>query len=264
MSFVDKLLSEQISLTLVHQAFESKNLTVGSSAMSFAKTDAEQSYGASIFAAFPRSYQDQLIREFAEVAAVAASVGHVDISQAGLRKYYLNHESSFVEICASHISSSSAAAAAAVSAKLAAGMPFTEAVSRYSTDTATASKGGAIGCAPASQYVQALGKTAAGKITSLKTGEVSKPFSLSANDYEIVKVTSRKQETFAQAKAQIRSQLLANTGTAINKYVAHLGASAEIRVNPSYGKAVVTKGQLSVVPPTSPTSSVIGLSKPGG
>lgn len=252
-AFVDQMLMEQISFALIHQAVVARHLSVDKSSLAMARIAAERtSGGASVFAKFPRWYQDLVTRQYAEVGILEASVAHIGIGSARLRSYYDTHRSSFVEICSSEIVSGTQAASNQVKAKVLAGMPFAAAAAKYSTDSATAAQGGRVGCAYKLAYGQAFGPSIAGQISSLPTGQVVGPTQM-ANGWILLEATSKTPVNFAQAEPGVRSLLLTQNAPVFSSFFAGQMARAAITVNPLYGKVVRRQGNVTIAPPQAPS-----------
>lgn len=266
--FVDEVLSRQISFVLIHRQVMARHLAVTASDLALARTDVADSVGGPrVFAAFPKSYQDTLVRESAELTALEASLGQTQVGEAALRRYYDAHRADFRDICASIIVVGTRAQAAQVRAEVAKGANFAALAASVSQDPTTRASGGQVGCGPPAAYASRYGGAMAAAVQGLTTGQVGQPVGTPAG-WVLPEVTSVVQLSFAQATPEIRATLLGPSSSVALRYLHHLQASAHVTVDPRYGRFSSAGGSFGVVPPTPPPSQDLvlpnGTGSPGG
>ena len=252
-SFVDKVLQRRITFDLIKQALKKSGMKIGSDQITIGTALAISSYGgSSIFDAFPKSYQLEIVDDYAALITIEGSLTKTDFSLASLQSYYNSHMSSYVNICAAHILSTTASAANAILAKLNSGSSLPVLARTSSADSTTAQNGGYIGCALPSQFSSSFGASFASEIT---TGPVNKPLPIVAvgSGYSIPFVTSRTQLSFSQSLAAIATTKLGSTGGAVvNAFVAGAAKSANVSVNPQYGTFTASVSGLNITAPSTP------------
>ena len=136
----------------------------------------------------------------------------------------------------------------AAAAQVGSGTDFSQVAKTVSTDPASKEQGGAIGCIDGQQLDATL--TATAKATPV--GAVSAPFS-TAEGWQIVKVEDvGKVLPYDQVKSEIKATLQygADGRAALDKAV----ATAKVKLDPSFGRWVVTDGQGHLVAPKSKSS----------
>jgi hypothetical protein len=159
--------------------------------------------GASILATLPSWFQaDQTRAEAAALGLIDLLPNRLPESGAALRQWYARHATQFKTTCVSDIEVASATAARSIASKIARGLSFAHAATRYSQDSRTNRKGGAIGCfspnSPAwSLVVQYVGSTAIGKVAVWPVQGV----------YVLYSPTKRTPNTFEKVAAAVETQL---------------------------------------------------------
>jgi parvulin-like peptidyl-prolyl isomerase len=211
------------------------------------------------FNAFPDWFQAKVLLDYAFVPAYQRLHSKVPTEQE-MRDTYT---SSLTRNCQSgryvfRILSPDQATVQAAAAQVAAGTDFSQVAKTVSTDAASKEQGGAIGCLDTQQRDATL--TATANATPL--GSVSPPFSTSEG-WQIVKVEDiGKVLPYDQVKSEIRDTLqYGDEGrAALNQAV----AKAKVKLDPRFGRWVVTGGQGHVVAPKSKSSrSTTTTSAPG-
>ncbi len=262
-SFVAQILQEQIELVLVHQEVGARKVAITPSDVAAAKAQASQSFGSS-FSSFPASYRAQLTNEFAEVAALEASIGHVSTATPALRAYYESHLAEFTSVCSSRILVPTQAKAKLVATIVQSGRePFAAAAKQFSTDSQTAGQGGQLGCAPIATYASSLGPTVATVVSGLRPGQVSAPFDTSGG-WALYRVDSVSTPPFSSVVTEVRAALLSQTSTSFTTFLTKVAIHAHITVNPAYGRIEVGHAQLSLVPPAKPPAKAAPASGSAG
>lgn len=257
--FADDVLSRQISFALIHQELVRRHLGLSPSDLALARTDVVGSLGGpSVLSAFPKSYQDTLVRRSAELTALESSVAGVGVGTGALRQYYDAHRSQFVESCVSIIAVASQAAAAQVITQVQAGADFAQLASQVSQDTATKASGGQVGCGLPDAFASRYGTPLSLVIQGLSSGQLGAPTDTPVG-WVVAKVTAQRPLSFAQATPGIRSALLAGSGNSLLSLVGHLTKGASVSVDPRYGRFSAQGGLAGLVPPAPPPAADLAL-----
>lgn len=263
--FVDNILSRRITIMRVQEALAHLHVKATPLATQLATALAEQSAGGqSTFAGFPRTYQQRLIRDSADIVELEAKLGGVSLVPGAVEAYYRSHPSQFLSYCGSEILTGTPVAANAALAQLKGGESFASVA--HTASTQNPQGGGALGCGTQAQYAASFGPTIATMVTSLPLGRPSEVVQVS-NGFAIFEVTQRQTIPFSQAELLAADSLIAHGQALLNDYLARTVRSANVHVNPALGKVVISKGVLSVVPsvPSGATlSSQIVAPKPVG
>lgn len=176
---VSGFLQRDVYKIVIDQIFEERKLTVTPTDLQTARTQLiaqfatqQDQTGAKVFAAFPKSYQDDLIQRQAHINAVVAAFAPVDT-----KTYFEQRKNEFVAQCKSgkvvrHIAVRSQAQAQQIVTQLEQGADFAG-LANQSLDTQTAAQGGFVGCYEAGQYApiydNAIKNLAVGQRTVIKT-----------------------------------------------------------------------------------------------
>jgi hypothetical protein len=195
--------------------------------------------GAALLAKVPSGFLDRQVNYLAEQEKLAAVVGGVDLSEAGLRAYYQAHPDEFQLICLSDIAVPTQAQAAQIRQAVAAGtLTFEAAAAQSSQDTQTRGQGGQIGCFPTAQIQN---QVILGALNGVSIGDMSQPVNQpnaqagAAGVWLLLKVDDKPVTPFAEARSQIRQELLASHNSAVTAAFVALTRTADVVVNPQYG-----------------------------
>jgi len=287
-TFVDHVLTRQVFLSLVHQAIVKRHIEIKASDLAAAEKSQQdqfqQQFGNNkVWLAFPKSYRDTLARRAAEVQALQNGLSTTKADDKAVADYYNAHKADFNETCVSHILAAfpglgtsqqppppSAADDAAAKAKaqgwkdqLDKGADFAALAKAQSQDPGSAPQGGDLGCQGGfvKEFTDAM--------NALQPGQVSAPVRTQFG-WHVIKVTSRKQKTLAEATPEIQQTLQGQQQNAIQDFLEKALATAKVTVNPKYGhyqKGDPNAGQSpQIVPPKGPTvtSTTAPLQLPGG
>ncbi|MGH9128046.1 MAG: hypothetical protein ACRDY2_03555 [Acidimicrobiales bacterium] len=263
-SFVDQVLNQQISVTLVHQADRKRGIKITPADLSLARTDLVSTVGNSkALSDFPKSYQDFLVRSTAEYTALEGSLANVPVTQAAVDKYYAAHRAELTNLCVSLIVLPTKAKATKVEASLHKGGNFAALAQADSQNASTGAKGGAVGCSIPQAFVQAYGPTVGKQVQSLGVGKYGPAVKVStsshATAYVVASVTSKTPLTETKATPIILGLQLNPVMTKLNSYLAKMGKAAKISVDPSYGRFTLKNGSPDVLAPTKPPASDLVL-----
>lgn len=234
-------------------------------------------FGERAFAKFSARYRDDLVRRNAAVRRLQEVLGKVDLSEAGLRRYYEAHRDEFTQVCAQHVLAAVRDAAGnldlaaskakidRIAARLQSGEDFAVVARGESDDPGSRERGGDLGCADPSTFVAPFAEA----VRSQPIGQVTSPFQTSFG-FHVVRVYGRRTAPFTAVRDEVRRRLEQQSGEELNQWLARALARARIRVNPKFGSFVRTPGSQEcpgglpcVVPPQAPAPSS-GSSAGGG
>jgi len=225
--------------------------------------------GARLVGLLPPAFVDDQVHFLAAQERLASVIGHVDVSQGALQRYYQAHTSMFDEVCLSDIAVETQAQAQSIHDAIANGSAtFASEAQQSSIDTQTAPQGGAIPCVPSSQIVNSV---ILGAIAGLAPGQISQPVfepqsgaGSGSGVWFVLEVDGRPQVPFAQAEAQIRQQLLSAQNAVVSAEFARITHGASVDVDPRFGSWAPSQGVRPAATP--PASSLLspGADQSGG
>ncbi len=195
--------------------------------------------GAQLEAKVPSGFFEQQTLYLAEQEQLAAVLGGVDLSTAGLKDYYDAHPQDFQLVCLSDIAVTTQAEATQIRASITAGTTsFAAAAAQSSIDTQTNQQGGQIGCVPIGQIqnqviLSALDGVAVGGITQPVEQPPTQAGGTSA--WLLLMVDAKTVTPFSQAESQIRQTLLAAHNSEVTTEFSRITDTSEVVVNPQYG-----------------------------
>jgi foldase protein PrsA len=255
-AFTALALTRQIYYTLIATELDRRNLSVEDEDLVAARDlVVQQLNGEEVFAKFPESYQDDLVRRQAELDLLTLSVNELGAPAEAARAYYDSHQNDFAQACASHILVAEEAKANEIKGKLAAGEDFAALASAESIDTESKPRGGDLGCEINSETPFVPEFMLA--VFTQPVGEVGGPVKTQFG-YHLVKVTKREVPPFEQVAGQAREKVTDAGQEKVLTVLQEAVQKARIEVNPKYGSFRKTGGSPGVVPPES------GASAPGG
>jgi foldase protein PrsA len=243
LAFTNRVLSRQILYELIHEEVVRRHLVVGpneikaAAAAQLAQIGKDSTNTKDLFPEFTVTYQDLLSRRAAEFTALQNDLGGPN--DAAVQSYYNANKAQFVQNCASHILVATQAQADSLHAQLVAGADFATLAKQFSTDSASAVKGGDLGCAPAGTYVAEFEAA----LQVLAVGQLS-PVVHSQFGYHIIKLTARQAQPVSTVRTQILQQLL-------SQFVQAQVSKATVDLNPRYGTYDKTTGNITL--PKAPT-----------
>jgi PPIC-type PPIASE domain len=247
--FTAFILNQDLDYTLVHQEVVKRKLTVAQADRDQAKdTVVQQVNGQDTFNAFPKWYQDKLVERFAEVIVLAKSFGGVDDAKA--LDYYNAHKDQFVQACASHILLDTPEKAAAVEDRLSKGEDFAAVAKTESTDTASAQRGGDVGCFfKDAQLVPEF-------LNAAFTQPVGKPGPPVQTQFgfHVILVRSRDVASFDQAKQEVQQAMGQGSGQQLQNWLTDSLKKAKVKMNPKFGTFDKSKSVPEIVAPQAPPS----------
>jgi parvulin-like peptidyl-prolyl isomerase len=261
--FVASVLGGKITVTLVRQELARRGIDVTSADLDLARQNVVASFssqagssaaGTAIFESFTPAYQQELVHDSAELTALEASLAHVDISPAALKRYYLAHQADYAQVCVSQIQVADHATGQQILFLIDHGASFASLARSRSTDSSSASGGGALGCAPTRDLSTALAPI----VDNLMVGAVAGPVQLNGQGpWHLFQVTSRTIEPFSQVEAQVQVDVIGQRASLVTGFVDRLGRRTSVTVNPLYGRYVGAGAVGGVLPPIAPRPSLL-------
>lgn len=253
-SFVAAVLNQDVQLALVAHAVAARHLRITAADRSQATADLDSAYGgAATFDTFPASYRAQLLRAFADVTALEASLVGANLSSAHLKALYAADPSRYGTICTSEALFSSSAAARTAARSLAEGKSFDTAVAAAKA-AGTLGGEGVVGCGTRAEYEGSFSKAVADAVGRTATGSATGVVSTSQGP-AIFDVTARHTGTYAASAKQIVASLLSSAGGRLQRYIDHQLEVSSIQVNPADGRLVRVKGAREVESPSGPSKA---------
>jgi hypothetical protein len=253
-SFVAAVLNQDVQLAVVAHAVAARHLRITAAERTQATADLDSAYGgAATFDAFPAAYRARLLRAFADVTALEASLVGANLSSAHLKALYAADPSRYGTICTSEALFSSNAAARTAARSLAHGASFDKAVAAAKA-AGTLGGEGVVGCGTRAEYQGSFSKAVATAVGRTATGSATGVVSTSQGP-AIFDVTARHNGTYAASARQIVASLLSSAGGRLQRYIDHELEVTPIEVNPADGRLVRVKGVPEVETPSGPSKA---------
>ncbi len=177
------------------------------------------------------------------------------VTDAQVQQAYSQNQSQYTQIHVAHILVKSKAQAEKIK-KQATTKNFAALAKKYSIDTQSASKGGDLGTAPASQFVSEFSNA----VLAAKPGQIIGPVQ-SQFGWHVIWVKSIAVQPLDQVKTQIQQTL---STSAFAKWLVDRINSSKITINPRYGKMDPVTGQVVAITSTSTTAPVVVPTSPAG
>jgi len=212
--------------------------------------------GALALNSMPAWFQDEQIEaNAAELALQHLTPSPLPTAGPALEAWFNQHAGEFATTCLSYIQTVDLAHAEVAARAIAGGLSFAEAAKRYSIDTTTKDKGGALGCYSPSSPSWGSVQHYVGHVA---TGHVSapQPFPHSAS-YLLFTVTKRTPNAFDAIKGAVASANGAANRTSAVVLAVEIQRAADITVSPAIGTWLVTVTGGTIVPPTPPPASSV-------
>jgi len=249
-SVTSQVLSQQIIYDIVAQDLAKRKIVASPGDLAAARTAAmDRVGGQDVFNGFSKSYQDTLVRRFAQVTLL--NQGPPDTAA---KAYYDAHQDDFAQACVSHILLASEDDANKAKARLDGGEDFATVAKEVSTDTASAPKGGDLGCVgKQNQLVPEFSQA----MFAQPVGVVGNPVK-SQFGFHLILVRSRDVPPYDKVVAEARDQAAASARDKLSAWADDAVNKAKISVNPKYGTWDKNGAQSRVVPPQAPTTTTPG------
>ncbi|HEX2191969.1 MAG TPA: peptidylprolyl isomerase [Acidimicrobiales bacterium] len=258
-SFTASVLSRQIIYELVDRDLAARKIALTKADLDAARSSAVSRVGGDdIFNAFPKDYQDTLVRRSAQVTVLSFALMEQGPPDEAARAYYEAHKEDFARVCASHILVKTREEADQVKTRLDAGEDFAAVAKEVSTDTGSKEQGGQLGCFGRDNSLVPEFTTA---MFSQPVGPVGAPVQ-SQFGHHLIKVTSHEVPPYEQVAGQVRDQAAAAAQEKLTQWVDGVITKAKISVNPKYGHFEKKGPESRVIPPQAPTT--VGSGATGG
>ena len=238
--FVAALLDRRIGFALIHQEVVRRDLDVTAELRRRTRGELEDdanpnSFGKTVFRAFPKYYQEDLITIFAEQKVLQDALGAGEVTDEAVAEFYEANKASFDRTCVRHILVADQAAATSIKARLDAGEDFAAIASAESTDNqvpnGSAQKGGDLGCVGPNELVPEFEQA----MNTLPVGGTSAPVETQFG-FHLIQVMERKTLSLEEATEEIRPVLERQAPNPIQVYINDALGKAKIKVNPRYGR----------------------------
>jgi parvulin-like peptidyl-prolyl isomerase len=259
-AFTALALTRQIYYVLIADELKSRNLTVTDADLAAARAAViDQLSGEPVFAAFSKSYQDDLVRRQAALDVLTVSVNGMESVDKAARAYYAANPNDFATACVSHILVPDEAQANAIRGRLAAGEDFATVAKAESKDTASAEKGGNVGC----DITKETGFVPEFLLAAFTqpVGEVGAPVKTEFG-YHLIKVDSRTVPPYEQVATQARRKVTEAGQDKVLSVLEEAVQGSKIEINPKYGSFRKTGNSPGVVPPQSNAATTVPTTVP--
>jgi len=254
-SFTSQVLSQQIIYDVVEKDLARRKITPGPSDLAAARQAASDRVGGDdIFKAFSPSYQNTLTRRFAEVSLLSFALLDKGPPDVAAKAFYDANQDAFAQACVSHILVASEDEANKVKGRLDGGEDFATVAKQASTDTASAPKGGDLGCiGKQNQLVPEFSQA----MFAQPVGSVGAPVKTQFG-FHLILVRSRDVPPYDKVAAEARDQAAASARDKLSSWADDAVNKAKISVNPKYGRWDKAGAQSRVLPPEAPTTTTPG------
>lgn len=229
--FARQVLQREIVLLVVQQENAARGATVTPEIEAAAREDVIAQFGLEAFEAFPRSFQDTLVDQNAQVFLLRAHVAGNALDDAALLAAFDEDPSQFAEVCAAHILVETKAEAEAVAARLDNGEDFATVAAEVSTDTGSAANGGNLGCVARGVTVPEFEDA----LFATPEGEISDPVETEFG-FHIIEVLQHNAPTFDAAKPLVLQKVLADSNEGFNDVLNDKLAEADVSIDARYGR----------------------------
>lgn len=252
-TFTALTLTIQIYFELVERELSRRKLTVTRADLDAARPAViRRVQGEEIFRDFPRSYQEKLVRQSAQLNVLTLALAGVESLDEAARAVYDANRDRFAKARVSHILVATREQADAARARIAAGQDFAAVAKEVSTDASSRERNGDLGVevtrnsSLAAPFLEA--------VFSIPVNDVSQPVQTSFG-FHLIKVTSREVPPFEQVADDARQQVLLAHEEKFSNWLVDALRKAKIEVNPKYGTFDPTGNNPGVVPPRAPSAS---------
>jgi len=251
-SFTSQVLSQQIIYDIIAQDLARRKVVPGPDDLAAARTAAmDRVGGQEVFNGFSKSYQDTLVRRFAQVSLLSFALLGQGAPDVAAKAYYDANQDAFAQACVSHILVASEDDANKAKARLDGGADFASVAKEVSTDTASAPKGGDLGCVgKQNQLVPEFSQA----LFAQPVGAVGNPVKTQFG-YHLILVRSRDVPPYDKVAADARDQAAASARDKLSAWAEEAVNKSKVSVNPKYGRWDKNGAQSRVVPPEAPTTS---------
>ncbi len=214
-----------------------------------------------IISQLPRAFVTQETQMLARQEKLQSLFGHIDVTLAGLRRYYASHKANFTQVCLNLLVADSAANAQKLHRAVTSGTSFAAAASNPAADPTNTPPGGQLRCVYPNQITSTFGSSAASILDNLPVGGVSNPVPVSSSSptgpatyYLIAQMRQRHLVPLdSTLQSQLRLALLQQGNQAASAGISKILSQASVWIDPRYGSWNHLKQQ--ILPPSSPRCS---------
>ena len=229
--FARQVLQREIVLLVVQQENAARGVTVTPEIEAAAREDVIAQFGLEAFDAFPKSFQDTLVDQNAQVFLLRAHVAGNALDDGALQTVFDEDPSQFAEVCAAHILVATKAEAEDVAARLDDGEDFATVAAEVSTDTGSAASGGNLGCVARGVTVPEFEDA----LFATPEGEISDPVETQFG-FHIIEVLQHNAPTFEAAKPLVLQEVLSDSNEGFNTVLNEKLAAADVSIDARYGR----------------------------
>lgn len=236
-AIVANLLSTEISVKVIDAEFARRGLTVDASARAIGETQVKASFGDSLSG--QPDYEQELIDRYAMFVALDMALAGPGPDEAALRARYDEDPAAYDQACAAHILVETEEQANTLLAQLQAGADFAELAAASSTDQASATQGGELGCQARGVYVEPFEQAVWNGPLNVVQGPVRTDFG-----YHLIKVSQRGPRTFEEARDDIADELGPAPFSALGAWLEAALPKAAVTVDARFGTWDAAAGQV--------------------
>ncbi len=229
--FARQVLQREIVLLVVQQENAARGVTVTPEIEAAAREDVIAQFGLEAFDAFPKSFQDTLVDQNAQVFLLRAHVAGNALDDGALQAVFDEDPSQFAEVCAAHILVATKAEAEDVAARLDDREDFATVAAEVSTDTGSAASGGNLGCVARGVTVPEFEDA----LFATPEGEISDPVETQFG-FHVIEVLQHNAPTFEAAKPLVLQKVLSDSNEGFNTVLNEKLAAADVSIDARYGR----------------------------
>ncbi len=269
-SLVDDMIASLVVAHVINQAADTEGIHPSPGILSVVHEEVATSFspssptagqvcpvtGTQVLAGFPRSYQQMLVTQQADLESLVAREKHLAIGLGALKQDFAANPAAYSSSCFSLIVVSAKAEATKLRGEIASGASFASIANKDSLEASSTPNGGRYPCVvPA----QALPGGVAKAVESLSVGQVSQPTGYKG-DWILFKLDSRATPVFSDKLASvIRARLLSAKAVtnAAGTLERTLVKRARVEIDPRYGSWRGILGSSLVISPVGPPQRLV-------
>jgi hypothetical protein len=248
--FTAIVLNTDIQAALIHQEVVRRHLEPTPAVVAAATAGASQQFpndanNQPVFPKFDQWFRTEYQQRQAEISALGKALGPVASDTAAIKGFYNQNPQDFIATeCVSHILVGTQAEAVSVRKQVAGGADFAAQARKYSKDTASAIKGGDLGCAAPGSYDPAFERVADTIAVNLLSQPVHSQFG-----WHLIEVRSRQLQPLDTTNSG-RIQQFLKQESPVSAFITPALKAAVVTVNPAYGTwDAVLHGVVAPIPP---------------
>ncbi|HWW43766.1 MAG TPA: peptidylprolyl isomerase [Acidimicrobiia bacterium] len=248
--FTAIVLNTDIQAALIHQEVVRRHLEPTPAVVAAATAGASQQFpndanNQPVFPKFDPWFRSEYQQRQAESDALGKALGPVASDTAAIKTFFDQNPQDFITTeCVSHILVGTQAEAVSIRKQVVGGAAFAAQARKYSTDTASAIKGGDLGCAAPGAYDPAFERVA----DTIAVNVLSQPVH-SQFGWHLIKVRSRQMQPLDTTNSG-RIQQFLKQESPVSAFMGPALKAAVVTVNPAYGTwDTVLHGVVAPIPP---------------